>query len=171
MPYHIKREGCANSIIVFLWTTSWMTREINLSDAFVAAWLPGTESRGMTDVLFMNDIDEVNYDIKGRLPFSWPKTPFQANLNYFDPASDPLFAFGYGLSYQDNVEVPLFDENVDKEQLFGNEIDLLIGSVTDRFIGYIQENNLAQVQVENQTSSQNSLVTTDLMIQTNKTIH
>ena len=81
----------------------------------------------------MKDVDEVNYDIKGRLPFSWPKTPFQANLNYLIQRS--IICFCYGLSYQDNVETPLFDENVDEEQLFGNEIELLIGSVTDRFIG------------------------------------
>ena len=62
-----------------------MTKEINLSDAFIAAWLPGTESRGMTDVIFRNSDDEVNYDFTGKLPFSWPKTPFQANLNYYDP--------------------------------------------------------------------------------------
>ena len=145
----------------------WVTREINLSDAFVAAWLPGTESRGMIDVLLKDEGDEVNYDIKGRLPFSWPKTPFQANLNYFDPASDPLFAFGYGLNYSDKLTLEQYDENVDKEQLFGNEIDLLIGSVTDRFIGYIQENNLAQVQISGTTESQNSIVATDL-IDTNK---
>ncbi len=59
----------------------WVTREINLSDAFVAAWLPGTESRGMIDVLLKDEGDEINFNIKGRLPFSWPKTPFQANLN------------------------------------------------------------------------------------------
>ena len=145
----------------------WVTREINLSDAFVAAWLPGTESRGMIDVLLKDEGDEINYDIKGRLPFSWPKTPFQANLNYFDPASDPLFAFGYGLNYSDKLTLEQYDENVDKEQLFGNEIDLLIGSVTDRFIGYIQENNLAQVQISGTTESQNSIVATDL-IDTNK---
>ncbi len=145
----------------------WVTREINLSDAFVAAWLPGTESRGMIDVLLKDEGDEINYDIKGRLPFSWPKTPFQANLNYFDPASDPLFAFGYGLDYSDKLTLEQYDENVDKEQLFGNEIDLLIGSVIDRFIGYIQENNLAQVQISGSTESQNSIVATDL-IDTNK---
>lgn len=159
----LKEKGIPTVSLFFSGRPLWMTREINLSDAFVAAWLPGTESRGMTDVLFMKQDDEVNYDVKGRLPFSWPKTPFQANLNYFDPASDPLFSFGYGLSYQNDVEVPMFEENVDEEQLFGDEIELLIGSVTDKFIGYIQENNLAQVQVTNKSSSQNSLVTTNLI--------
>ena len=48
-----------------------MTKEINLSDAFMVAWLPGTESRGMTDVIFTAEDGKVNYDVKGRLPFSW----------------------------------------------------------------------------------------------------
>ena len=55
---------------------------------------------------------KVNYDVKGRLPFSWPKTPYQANLNYFDPASDPLFTFGYGLDYENPSNLSQFDEDI-----------------------------------------------------------
>ena len=47
----------------------WMNREINFSDAFIAAWLPGTEGNGITDLIFMND---EKYDFTGRLSFSWP---------------------------------------------------------------------------------------------------
>ena len=93
---HLKLLKEANIPTVSLFFTGrplWMTKEINLSDAFMVAWLPGTESRGMTDVMFTAEDGKVNYDVKGRLPFSWPKTPYQANLNYFDPASDPLFSF------------------------------------------------------------------------------
>ena len=66
----------------------WVTREINLSDSFVVAWLPGTESRGMTDVLFHDGKND--YDFSGKLPFSWPRNTKQANLNYFDATSNPL---------------------------------------------------------------------------------
>ena len=73
---HLKLLKEANIPTVSLFFTGrplWMTKEINLSDAFMVAWLPGTESRGMTDVMFTAEDGKVNYDVKGRLPFSWPK--------------------------------------------------------------------------------------------------
>ena len=140
----------------------WVTKEINLSDAFVVAWLPGTESRGMTDVLVNGD--KTNYDFTGKLPFSWPKNTYQANLNYYDATSDPLFAYGYGLTYKDNVSVP----NLDEGEINANEqlpkIELLKGTISENFIGYIQESNLQQVQISsNKVSSQNNIVKVDLI--------
>ena len=140
----------------------WVTKEINLSDAFVVAWLPGTESRGMTDV--MVNSDKTNYDFTGKLPFSWPKNTFQANLNYYDATSDPLFTYGYGLTYEDNIVVPDLDEG----QINANEqlkkIELLKGTISENFIGYIQESNLQQVQLSsNKVSSQNNIVKVDLI--------
>ena len=140
----------------------WVTKEINLSDAFVVAWLPGTESRGMTDV--MVNSDKTNYDFTGKLPFSWPKNTFQANLNYYDATSDPLFTYGYGLTYEDNIVVPDLDEGEinANEQL--KKIELLKGTISENFIGYIQESNLQQVQLSsNKVSSQNNIVKVDLI--------
>tara|TARA_B100001094_G_scaffold326305_1_gene382190 strand:+ start:65 stop:2488 length:2424 start_codon:yes stop_codon:yes gene_type:complete len=140
----------------------WVTKEINLSDAFVVAWLPGTESRGMTDV--MVNSDKTNYDFTGKLPFSWPKNTYQANLNYYDATSDPLFAYGYGLTYEDNIVVPDLDEGEinANEQL--SKIELLKGTISENFIGYIQESNLQQVQLSsNKVSSQNNIVKVDLI--------
>ncbi|HEX7762039.1 MAG TPA: glycoside hydrolase family 3 N-terminal domain-containing protein, partial [Cellvibrio sp.] len=79
----------------------WVNREINASDAFVAIWQPGTEGGGVADVIFKNAKGEINYDMKGRLSFSWPKHPDQTPLNRGDANYDPLFAYGYGLSYAD----------------------------------------------------------------------
>ena len=140
----------------------WVTKEINLSDAFVVAWLPGTESRGMTDV--MVNSDKTNYDFTGKLPFSWPKNTYQANLNFYDATSDPLFAYGYGLTYKDNIVVPDLDEGEinTNEQL--SKIELLKGTISENFIGYIQESNLQQVQLSsNKVSSQNNIVKVDLI--------
>lgn len=61
------------------------------SDAFVAAWLPGTEGLGMTDVLFGD------FKFTGRLPRIWPDTNAHAASN--DKLEKPLFPFGYGLSH------------------------------------------------------------------------
>ena len=77
----------------------WMNRELNASDAFVAAWLPGSEGGYATDVLFTDKDGNVAYDFKGTLPYSWPRTAIQTPLNYDDEDYDPLFAYGYGLSY------------------------------------------------------------------------
>lgn len=79
----------------------WVNREINASDAFVAVWLPGTEGGGVADVIFKNAEGTINQDMKGRLSFSWPKLPDQTPLNRGDANYDPLFAYGYGLSYAD----------------------------------------------------------------------
>lgn len=85
----------------------WVNAELNASDAFVAAFLPGSEGGGVADLLFRARPD---YDFTGRLSFSWPKRPDQYALNRRDPGYDPLFPFGYGLSYADRTSVPRLDE-------------------------------------------------------------
>jgi beta-glucosidase len=64
-------------------------------DAFVAAWLPGTEGNGVADVLFGD------YNFTGKLPHTWPRTISQVPINNGDSSYDPLFAYGYGLKYCD----------------------------------------------------------------------
>ncbi|MFL6674743.1 MAG: glycoside hydrolase family 3 N-terminal domain-containing protein [Massilia sp.] len=74
---------------------------LNLSDSFVMAWLPGTEGKGVADVLYRAH----GAGFGGRLSFSWPKSVCQAPLNQGDKDYAPLFAPGYGLRYgsKDNV--------------------------------------------------------------------
>ncbi|WP_017445492.1 glycoside hydrolase family 3 protein [Gayadomonas joobiniege] len=88
----------------------WMNKEINQSDAFVAAWLPGSEGQGVADVILQKANGEINYDFSGKLSFSWPKYDDQYVLNYKDKNYDPLFAYGYGLTYQDNQELAQLPE-------------------------------------------------------------
>ena len=64
---------------------------INLSDAFVAAFLPGTEARGLADVLVGGD-----HDFSGRLSFAWPGSACSTGEHAGDVVQ---FARGYGLSY------------------------------------------------------------------------
>ncbi|MDQ6422705.1 glycoside hydrolase family 3 N-terminal domain-containing protein [Paenibacillus sp. LHD-117] len=61
-------------------------------EAFVAAWLPGTEGAGVSDVLFGD------YDFTGKLPFTWPGSMAQIPANFNDSGYAPLFPIGYGLS-------------------------------------------------------------------------
>ncbi len=66
---------------------------LELCDALVAAWLPGTEGDGVADVLFGD------YNPTGKLPCSWPRSMSQVPINVGDANYDPLFSFGYGLRY------------------------------------------------------------------------
>jgi len=77
----------------------WVNPEINASDAFVAAWLPGSEGGGIADVLIGDAAGKPRHDFHGKLSFSWPKTAAQFTLNKGDKNYDPLFAYGYGLTY------------------------------------------------------------------------
>lgn len=88
----------------------WVNPYLNASDAFVAAWLPGSEGGGIADVLFTKKDGSVNYDFKGKLPFAWPRTPLKLNSEGAPEA--PLFDYGYGLTYQDTTDVPLLSEEV-----------------------------------------------------------
>lgn len=72
---------------------------INRSGAFVVAWLPGTEGKGVADLLFRNAAGGITHDFRGTLPFSWPREACQTPLNVGDRDYDPLFAYGYGLRY------------------------------------------------------------------------
>ena len=71
--------------------------ELERSQAFVAAWLPGSEGAGVADVLFGD------HDFSGTLSFSWPRKD-DDNWNIGDPGYDPLFPVGYGLTYRQSPE-------------------------------------------------------------------
>ncbi|MFD3389974.1 MULTISPECIES: glycoside hydrolase family 3 protein [Alteromonas] len=88
----------------------WVNPEINASDAFIAAWLPGSEGGGIADVIMRNEQEKIEHDFVGRLSFSWPKSADQEVLNAEGADYDPLFALGYGLSVTDNVNVEQLNE-------------------------------------------------------------
>ncbi|WP_394695716.1 glycoside hydrolase family 3 protein [Pseudoxanthomonas japonensis] len=88
----------------------WMNREINASDAFVAAWLPGSEGAGIADVLLRKPDGSVQHDFKGKLSFSWPRTAVQYANNVGQAGYDPLFAFGFGLTYADKGDLAALPE-------------------------------------------------------------
>jgi beta-glucosidase len=70
-----------------------ITSHLAQADAWLAAWLPGTEGDGVADVLFGD------HKPSGKLSHSWPKTQAQANSNFGDPGYDPQFQLGHGLSF------------------------------------------------------------------------
>jgi beta-glucosidase len=66
---------------------------LEMSDALVAAWLPGTEGQGVADVLFGN------HKPTGKLSRAWPLNNEQLSARA-NAAEKPLFPDGYGLSYE-----------------------------------------------------------------------
>jgi len=70
-----------------------ITEHIENWDAFLAAWLPGTEGNGISDLLFGD------YKPSGKLSFAWPKSMDQIPLNHRDTSVEPLFNYKFGLTY------------------------------------------------------------------------
>jgi beta-glucosidase len=89
----------------------WVNPELNTSDAFVAAFLPGSEGGGVADVLFRDAAGKVRHDFKGKLSYSWPRRIDQTPLNVGDANYDPLFAYGFGLTYADKGELAKLPED------------------------------------------------------------
>ena len=85
----------------------WTNPEINASNAFVAAWLPGTEGGGIADMIFRTD---PAFDFTGRLSFSWPANATGGPLNRGDADYAPQFPYGYGLGFDDETEVGQLSE-------------------------------------------------------------
>uniref|UniRef100_A0A7S4DY55 Beta-glucosidase n=1 Tax=Lotharella globosa TaxID=91324 RepID=A0A7S4DY55_9EUKA len=68
---------------------------MTVPDAFVAAFLPGTEGQGVADLLVGDQDGKARHQFTGRLSFSWPKERNQVQLNVGDESYDPLFPVGY----------------------------------------------------------------------------
>jgi len=81
----------------------WANTEINNSDSFVAAWLPGSEGGGVSDMLFKTD---PSFDFTGRLSFTWPASALVSKNN-----NQALFEIGYGLSFTSINQIDFLSEN------------------------------------------------------------
>lgn len=75
-----------------------VTEAIEKSDAFVVAWLPGSEGNGIAEVLFGD------YNFTGKLPHTWPDSidDFIGKYgpNFWDTTINPKYPFGFGLEYK-----------------------------------------------------------------------
>ena len=106
----LKAEGIPTVSVFLSGRPMWVNPEINASDAFVAAWLPGTEGAGVADVLIGDAEGRPRHDFSGVLGFSWPRDATERPLNRGEPGYDPQFAYGYGLSYARPGPVGLLSE-------------------------------------------------------------
>lgn len=106
----LKAAGIPTVSVFLSGRPMWTNPEINASDAFIAAWLPGTEGGGIADLVVGDAGGQPRHDFTGRLSFSWPKDATGAPLNYGQPGYDPQFAYGYGLSYAAPASVGTLSE-------------------------------------------------------------
>lgn len=95
---NLKAAGVKTVVILVSGRPMILDTVLANADAFIAAWLPGTEGQGVAEVLFGH------YNFKGKLSFSWPRNIEQLPINYGDSnygetSHDPLFDYGYGLTY------------------------------------------------------------------------
>lgn len=106
----LKAQGIATVSVFLSGRPLWVNPELNQSDAFVAAFLPGTEGGAVADVLIRSAEGEIRHDFQGKLSFSWPANATAALLNLGDKNYQPLFAYGYGLNYSDKTELAKLSE-------------------------------------------------------------
>jgi beta-glucosidase len=68
-----------------------VTEELEVSDAFIAAWLPGSEGAGVADFLYAVD----GFRPRGTLPYAWPRRV--EDIPLAPDAQHALFKLGDGL--------------------------------------------------------------------------
>ena len=87
----------------------YVNKELNRSDAFVAAWLPGTEGGGVADLL-VRARDRRRLHRQAVLLLA--RCACQTPLNVGDADYAPLFAFGYGLRNGQTGDVGTLPEEI-----------------------------------------------------------
>lgn len=93
-----KMKALGKPVVVILMSGRPMIVEpiLHYADAIFAAWLPGTEGSGITDVLLGD------YQPKGLLSHSWPRSMDQIPVNIGDEDYDPLYEYGFGITTFDD---------------------------------------------------------------------
>jgi beta-glucosidase len=90
--HNVKAAGVPVVAVLFSGRPMILGDTIDEADAFLAAWLPGTEGAGIADVLFGD------YKPTGKLSFAWPGSMEQVAV-HDGPSYKPLFPYGFGLTY------------------------------------------------------------------------
>ena len=138
----LKRLRAAHIPVISLFISGrplWTHREINLSDAFVAVWLPGSEGGGIADVLFAPRPGGTAYDFTGRLSFSWPATAMPVTFEG-NQVKGAQFARGFGLTLAQNQELGELPETPQITAAFSDRDSLFsAGHVTAPWSIYVSD--------------------------------
>ena len=89
----LKQAGLKTVVVLIVGRPMILDPIMSYADAIVVAWLPGSEGAGVTDILFGDAHPS------GKLPHTWPRSMSQIPINYGDATYDPLYPYGYGLTY------------------------------------------------------------------------
>ena len=92
----LKADGIPVVAVMITGRPLYVNPALNAADAFVVAWLPGSEGAGVADLLVAGADGTAAYDFTGKLPAAWPRTP--------DMADGALYEYGYGLSYASGAQ-------------------------------------------------------------------
>jgi len=166
---NIKNAGLPVIVILISGRPLIIESIIPYSDAIIAAWLPGTEGRGITDVLFGD------YNPSGLLSHSWPAKMEDIPINFGDNVYEPLFEYGYGITDLANSppgSAPIFySAAVDS---IGVEVHVAFNknmvkpeNANSEFV--VNQNDLNDISIENIKVDSND--STTLILQLSKTIY
>lgn len=100
----LKAQGIPVVVVMLSGRPLFTGAVINQADAFVAAWLPGTQGNGVADVLIAGANGQTPRAFTGKLPFAWP-------ADARSPMVSPLFPVGYGLSYGQTASLGRVNED------------------------------------------------------------
>lgn len=114
----LKGQGTRIVTVFLSGRPMFASKLINQSDAFVAAWLPGTQGNGVADVLVAKANGKAARDFTGKLPFAWPD-------DARSPVDKPAFPAGYGMSYAKPSSLAKLNEDP--------RMDLSAAASTDNF--------------------------------------
>ncbi|MEC8837331.1 MAG: glycoside hydrolase family 3 N-terminal domain-containing protein [Pseudomonadota bacterium] len=89
----LKEQGIPVVAVMITGRPLYVNEALNTADAFVAAWLPGSEGAGVADMLFAGADGAPAFEFQGMLPTAWPATARHGGAT--------LFPFGYGMRYAD----------------------------------------------------------------------
>ncbi len=88
----LKAQGVPVVAVMITGRPLYVNPALNAADAFVVAWLPGSEGGGIADVLVGDAAGRPRHDFTGKLPAAWPRAAQMAD--------GTLFPFGFGLDYR-----------------------------------------------------------------------
>jgi beta-glucosidase len=160
----LRKLRAANIPVITLFISGrplWVNRELNLSDAFVAAWLPGSEGNGIADLLFKPLPGQAApRDFTGRLSFSWPATAMPVSFDSDGTVHGALFPRGFGLSLANPQELAPVSEDPATPAIYREKGTLFYaGHVTAPWSIYVSD-PIAQVRLTMQSQTTPSAAVT-----------
>ena len=146
----LKAQGISTVSIFLTGRPMWVNAELNASDAFIVAWVPGSEGIGIADVIISKDNGKIDHDFKGKLSFSWPASATQTMVNRHDKNYQPLFPYGYGLTYGeiDNLAGNL-NEVVAEQQLLTGDYKIFDRAAQKPWNMYLQSADKSSLVTSN----------------------